>query len=308
MESSRGGGWGARTLHALPQPCRAQRPALSRPAAGSAAPPRPPFMADSMANAGPKHGRSGKQGRGRGRGRARRSRSPTAAEREPQEIRAAAFPRVQLPAGPRTKEELTNWEKQNFEALLASKPSLLRRLEPLLKRGLQLYSDYSGIDGQREGLYRQIDYILQMRPEWALNVDHCLQHCRTCDYGKLQTSVACRREAQKRGDDTKECHFINILDRLPTSAREYVEASLPEPKTTKAERSYAHRALFEWFKQNQDWIFQDAAARVPCAVHDGHCPLHPAANFGWKKEALTDRPIYINTAGMCCQGYSAALS
>ena len=78
------------------------------------------------------------------------------------EILAAAFQRDLLPAGPRTKEELAKWGKQHFEALLVSKPHLLRQLEPLLARGLQLYSDYSGNDGQREDLYRHIDYILLM--------------------------------------------------------------------------------------------------------------------------------------------------
>lgn len=184
---------------------------------------------------------------------------------------------------------------------------MLNNIRALLEHGVQMYSDYSGIDGQREGFERQLKHLLQARPEWQMNFYDQVQHVRTCDIGDLQTSVNVSRHKKlntsKRGP--QECHFKDIRDRLPEAAYKYLMAALPNYKTdTKEARQEAIHEIKEWLKLNQGWVFGDMQQTSYCHVHRCECPVHPAFNPAWKEVAATSDPLFICTAGICCQGYS----
>ena len=185
------------------------------------------------------------------------------------EILAAAFQRDLLPAGPRTKEELAKWGKQHFEALLVSKPHLLRQLEPLLARGLQLYSDYSGNDGQREDLYRHIDYILLMRPEWGLDVNLRLQHNR-------------RATRARRARTTAEVSQTDCWQ-YPVTCRKNLCPKLHGWEST-ATRAMAPRGKIEVLLRSRSF-------RIAVILSF----IMPVAEAGWQNSADAEVTVYLST-------------
>eukprot|EP00971_Amphidinium_carterae_P082277 1626980-Amphidinium_carterae.2 len=171
-----------------------------------------------------------------------------------------------LQPGMRTVEELQHWPIDVIKALtMEGDDPLLLRLQRHVAHGLTLSSDYSGLDMPREALEMGIKALVHLHPNTKHARDEAvLQVLRTCDKGVLQTEVQVCMAKVLQED---RCHFIDILDRLPAHAREYIKASQPPSGASLHVRSEANQCLAEWLMTNRANLF-DVQASSWCAIHE----------------------------------------
>ena len=175
-----------------------------------------------------------------------------------------ALPLQSAPAGPVTIEDFRRWPQSVARVLCPEEdPERRLRLQRHLLSGVDLGSDYSGLDCPRESLILGLQAVKeQLQCE---SIDEVVRIVRTCDKGntqkKLQVSMANDVDEGKRW-----CHFDNIIDRLPVAGQAFVEAATPPASATKSERGEASQSLASWLLENRSWLFTKEAT-APCLVH-----------------------------------------
>eukprot|EP00959_Pyramimonas_sp_CCMP1952_P038340 802152-Pyramimonas_sp.AAC.1 len=88
--------------------------------------------------------------------------------------------------------------------------------------GLSFATDYSGVDAPREALTQMIAAMQQKMQSNSPNGEFYpkVEGARSCDWGSLQSEVLATAARREGGNS---CHFTNILDRMPSWAKEVVE-------------------------------------------------------------------------------------
>ena len=204
-----------------------------------------------------------------------------------------------LPAGPRTLQEAFAWPTQKLE-LVCQDPERQHRLRALLAHGVFSCSDYSGLGGEREILTQlstALDILKWPTPERFPR----FTFTRACDISPLcQQSLLHLASVQ---DDSRSCVNMDILDRLPTTAREYLDCSMPEETASKEEKAEKYAAMAGWLMENRAWLFHEHS-ESPCLVHDKACLVHH--DHGVAALPAMETPLRMSSAGNCCQGWSSA--
>lgn len=217
---------------------------------------------------------------------------------------------MEHPPGPESVQELYKWP-DHVAAAMTEDESL--RLRELLERKIVVCSDYSGQDCYREAL-EVLVVALERRFSWPLPQD-CLRFGRACDNERLPQKVLMAMSS--KFDDSKSCVFSDLLDRLTPVALDFVKAAIPNEKLSKEDRAQAYSDMLEWLSSNRSWAY---AGTSHCLVHKRPCPVHPdgvalglatAEDEPAAKRMKSDtcnscsRPLYVNTSGMTCKGWSA---
>ena len=194
-----------------------------------------------------------------------------------------------LSLGPQDVSDLRAWP-ESLLATLCSDESRALRLRAHACAGIDMWTDYSGVDGPREGLMRVFDALQKQGHEASL------RSLRTCDKGKLQTNVLVEHSREHQASAC--CHFKDIIERLPDSAQELLKASLPGKESSRADRESAFRDIYSWLERNRKWLYPKTACS-PCSVHNKLCPALPEQVRGCQR-------IRVNCAGVTCHSWSTA--
>ena len=180
--------------------------------------------------------------------------------------------------GPASVQELWNWPTHVVQALLDpmldDSAEMKCRLQMNILGGMQLYTDYSGIECPAEAMRLGIE-ACRREYGWSLP-DECFRLTRTSDKEKLQTKVL----VALSGATDAPCHFGDILERLPQAAQEWIAAATPDDKATKTEKIDAYKCIHDWIRNNLNVLFSPDMT-CPCHVHkvDGQkakCRVYPS--------------------------------
>lgn len=208
-------------------------------------------------------------------------------------IRACCFP-----PGPKSVEDLAAWPLSIAESLTKFCPNdkeVELRLKSHACNGLNVYTDYSGIDCPRE-CFRLGFAALGKLHGWTFR--NPVSHSRSSD-----SDAFCRQVLLYMAADDSGCVFGNILDRLPIWASEWISAAMPPPDASLDDKRYAHGCISEWITQHADKLFADDA-KSWCYAHERMCPSHPVL----ARELLQSffpRPLMICCAGVSCLPWTA---
>ena len=189
------------------------------------------------------------------------------------------------------------------------------RLKHRLMCGIQLNTDYSGLDCPREALEMgmcALAHHLQVQPHskpvWV---------GRTCDKGQVQTKL--QVEHAMKVDDGTRCHFEDILHRLPDHAQAWIAAATPKKADSKEKRLEAFQSISQWVMSNRKLLFDLNAEcfcsvhrRPACALHSScrlkHCRQRCRTEFcpqqeddGCEVNAVADRLFQIAQSPVHCQ-------
>ena len=146
-----------------------------------------------------------------------------------------------LPAGPQNIEHLSDWPLWIAQSLVHFSPDdkeVELRLQSHALNGLNVYTDYSGIDCPRESLRLGFAGLSKLLG-WKSDKSVC--HSRSSD-----KDPACRKVLLHLSSNDSGCVFGDIMDRLPAWGRDWIDAASPPPDATLAEKSVAHAAISEW--------------------------------------------------------------
>lgn len=242
-----------------------------------------------------------------------------------------------LPPGPSSLECLFSWPRTTVQALDSDEGV---RLRLLMKSGIVVYSDYSGMDSYREALQLSMSAAVE-RFGWpgfagadGSMLSEAIQFVRASDNGRLQQKVLCKMSEEF--DASQSCVLGDLRERLTSEALAWVNAASPEnfegkelkdakllrgkaytnAKTTAIAEGYA--MIGKWISDNRTSIFKTC---VPCVSHGKECPVHPAfvqgdggasANDTGASEpslkrarsAGFERPMYVSTSGMTCVAFA----
>ena len=95
--------------------------------------------------------------------------------------------RTVLPPGPASKLDLSDWPSRNTEAF-KQRPARIECLLKLFLRGLQVMTDFSGVDGPKEAMEQQILSMITSFG-WDMTVEEVCQFTRACDIGADQRHI-----------------------------------------------------------------------------------------------------------------------
>ena len=252
-------------------------------------------------------------------------RRPGWASAEGQSIRAES-----LESGPSSLRGLFQWPSHVIGTL---SPTEASQLDAVIQDTLCIYSDYSGMDTYRHALVQiQMAYDRVRPGTWPAT---SMRFARVCDKEEVPQQILMAAAHELGGGNS--CVFGDICHRLgPEAARLYTAAE-PSDDADPMMKVAGYQAMLEWFIDNRAWAYADS---VPCLVHRKLCPVHPAnaqlshtasgtrktmsssthggcAGNVHKRRRLFDevedvieeeastKPIYINTSGMTCVGWSS---
>ena len=237
--------------------------------------------------------------------------------------------------GPASLAELACWPATVLKSLLCagdgSDGERIARLQALLRPGVCMYSDYSGLAGEYE-------LMCQMRA--ALTVfaaehdtpqlkDVGIDHSRFCDHGKVQQKVL---SSISEMHDKQICVLSDINDRLPAQAQQILDGMLPPDEKISAEAAAAaYASMFEWLRTNRSLVFPSQPT-CHCIVHERMCPVFPQGSDAgqgparspplkrvrrklFQSQSESSEPccmppsqqkLRVNVAGTTCIGWSQA--
>ncbi|CAE7808729.1 unnamed protein product [Symbiodinium sp. CCMP2592] len=167
--------------------------------------------------------------------------------------------------GPQSSDELLGWA-QSYAGKLASL-SCGSQLKENLCRGLLLSTDFSGLDAPRECLRCMLPALSEAFqtsfPEVVV--------ARSCDVGKPQRD--CLMLQSEMFHDGASCVFTDILGRLGSSEREWLEAAGPLKNMDVNEARAANQNVEQFLSSNRGRIFS-ASQKSYCCQHNQNCPVH----------------------------------
>ncbi|CAE7871568.1 unnamed protein product [Symbiodinium necroappetens] len=203
--------------------------------------------------------------------------------------------------GVRNAEDLAHWPLDVVRSVCRPEDDeLTLRLMHRLRCGIQLSSDYSGLDAPRECLEMGVQALQhELQIEGGL-LDAVLV-TRTCDKAALPTRV--QVEMSRFWEQGRRCHFQDILDRLPEQGREYINAAKPEKSARKQARMDAYAAITDWVMKNRSWLFS-VDAESYCAVHERQCKVHKTLAVPDGRQSSGNQSLRINVAGVTCHAWS----
>ena len=203
-----------------------------------------------------------------------------------------------LPPGPQSVSDLSNWPLWIANVLTQSSPQdkeVELRLQSHALNGLNMYTDYSGIDCPRESLRLGFAGLSKLH---GWKSDKSVSHSRSSDKDPLRRQVLLDLAASDNG-----CVFGNIMDRLPDWGREWITAALPPEHATLAEKSVAHSNISEWIGKHAEVLFPDDASSW-CFAHERMCSVHPILNRPLL-QSFFPRPLMLCCAGVSCLPWTA---
>ena len=176
------------------------------------------------------------------------------------------------------------------------------RLQMLYLGKVWFITDYSGWDCPRWAMYSM---GLALISDWGWSEDmvrKAIRFERACDFGDVQYELLCKVATDL--DDGKSCCFHNMMDRLPTRARNFIDSALPDGEDTLQAKIIAHDFIYDWLESNRQWVFP-ISATSPCGVHGKRCSVHPFHDLPPDIAASSDRPTIFTVAGVTCHAWSA---
>lgn len=184
------------------------------------------------------------------------------------------------PRGPETLSQLYEWPQEIMKSLfLCGDSSDLERLHrtlELLRGKNYVYSDYSGLSGEREILWQLVSALNNHCRQRAIDCNVSVIHSRMCDVGDLQQQILrfiSEQEKDKGGNSNNEvCVMSDILDRLSSTAKDFVKAASPSEEMDVPAKAEAYRMILEWLISNRGWAFSRSSR---CIVHQRLCSLVP---------------------------------
>ena len=201
----------------------------------------------------------------------------------------------QHPHGPVRIQEFMSWPTDVIASIAAWDSDALGNLVGVLRRGLAVNSDYSGMDCPREVLTQCFEAVARFK--CIDKNEFRLTFSRASDKGQLQKNILTRIATANDGS----CVMGDILERLPKSARKYIAAAAPAKNDPREKKIKANQHILEWLQQNRGYCFL-ADARSPCCVHGAQCMV-----FQDRTSPTEGRrhPIRMSVAGVTCVGWSA---
>eukprot|EP00971_Amphidinium_carterae_P352843 6492749-Amphidinium_carterae.7 len=200
----------------------------------------------------------------------------------------------EIEGAPETIEELFDWPKRLL-SVIQKDESMWLRLKAIFLQGITLTSDYSGIDCPRESLSRVIDAFRSLDDRVREDV---LVTRRTCDIGQLQSTVLIG--FNKRHMACRSCHFQDIADRLPASARKFIEEAMPDSRNSTLAKRVAFQRIGDYLANSSSELFSKDSESW-CLTHERMCPVVPVP----PKDEHPVR-LQVNVAGVTCHSWSTA--
>lgn len=179
-----------------------------------------------------------------------------------------------FPPGPTTAEELGNWPARLAASLTMPEghadAELTLRLHTNLARTLMFSTEYSGFDCPREALRLGVEGLRCLH-SWTFE-PHPLRAMHACDVAPTPQNIL--MEISEKFDGSSSCVFMDLLDRLPSAARDWIDAASPPVNASRAEKTEAHDLISKWVIENRAWLFT-CDTRSRCLVHHADCLVYP---------------------------------
>ena len=215
----------------------------------------------------------------------------------------------ELSRGPDSVEALARWPSANVDGVCSSgspgaDAEMQLRFALVAGMGIELYTDYSGMDCAREAVETQ---VRAFQDKTHANLPPRLAYSRCCEVSPNQLDYLTRVSLET--EDSKACVLQDIFWRLPTVAQTYIKAALPPGTATKAEKACAYTDISDWLDKNRGWIFaKDMMA--PCKVHKRHCPVHRFGFWSAMQESVSKPELHeasmMNKYKLSFKDYEAA--
>lgn len=203
-----------------------------------------------------------------------------------------------LPAGPTSLQDLARWPLDMIQSLSSQgnddDAEVLLRLETVVKQGILLATDYSGMDCPREAMEKGMQSC-NMLFGWP--VDRALVCARSCDCDRVASQLLV--EMSEKFDCSDSCVFSDILDRLPEVARSRMLAGVAADDAPRLDKTAAFADLAQWLDDNRAWCF-DPTLTCSCLVHKKNCNVVPSQAL----DQATDHTAF----GMASDGDGAGSS
>jgi hypothetical protein len=174
------------------------------------------------------------------------------------------------------------------------------RMKMLYQGEIIMTTDYSGWDCPRWCLHA-IALALVEEWGWPADIVNKIKFVRACDYGEIQQQVLC--EVAMKIDKSESCVLVNMMDRLPQTAKDIIMSACPGDDATLTQKADAHEFIYQWLESNRQWVFP-IGATSPCEVHGTRCSVHPYNDLPPDVAASPDRPSIFTTAGVTCHAWS----
>eukprot|EP00435_Cladocopium_sp_Y103_P031773 s3755_g8.t1 len=203
-----------------------------------------------------------------------------------------------LPPGPQTVADLANWPLHVAQSLTQTFPhdkEIELRLQAHALTGLNVYTDYSGIDCPRECFRLGFAGLCKLHG-WTFS--NPVTHSRSSDMDS-----ACRDVLLEYAKLDGGCVFGNILERLPSWAQDWINSALPPSKAGIEQKLSMNKAIADWLSANASELFSDTATSW-CFVHGRNCPAHPILARDLLK-SYHSRPLMVGIAGVSCLPWTA---
>ena len=168
------------------------------------------------------------------------------------------------PVGMQTATDLFRWPLSVVEGLTGEgNEAQTLRLTRHLLQGVDLTSDYSGIDCPREAMEYGIKAFKHLTGATMEDTHLPMRVLRTCDCGQLQTRVQMELAESAK---PQWCHFSDLRERLPSNAQEWLRAAEPKREDDRATRSQGYQKIADWVMSNRSWLFSREATSF-CSIH-----------------------------------------
>ena len=198
-----------------------------------------------------------------------------------------------LPAGPQNVGDLANWPLDVAKGLTQFSPQdkeIEMRLKAHALNGLNVYTDYSGIDCPRECLRLGFAGLSKLH---GWKTSNPVTHSRSSDMDS-----ACRDVLLEYAKHDSGCVFGNLLERLPAWAQDWIQSATPPSKLDIEQKRNMNKSIADWVSKNAFELFSDSATSW-CFAHGCNCPAHPMLSRDLLK-SYHPRPLMVAIAGVSC--------
>lgn len=214
----------------------------------------------------------------------------------------------ELRPGPASAADLGRWPVEIAESLTATglpnDTEGMSRIEAWLRRGIVVYTDYSGVDCPKEAMELGLAGLQHVHG-WDFSSERHppLRFARACDCDPLPQQILLSLAGADSPGGATSCVFSDIADRLPPVGHAWVEAATPPEDACLVDKVAAHADIATWLRANSGWLF-DSSCTSHCLAHGRRCPAHPL--FGsdggivGASEGPSKRPLMLNVAGVSC--------
>lgn len=221
-----------------------------------------------------------------------------------------------MPPGPSTAFQFADWPSRLVQKVFCcsdGNEARIGRLHAMLKNGVDVVSDYSGLSGEHEVLF-QLEEALNRFDSVKFGTLSIIHH-RTCDCAKLPQKVLSEISAMNSADQTRAmCVLEDINDRIPEFAAKVLNAAMPAANEETEKAAQAFGMMDTYLRQNEHHIF-GGKSKSFCQVHQQQCFAFPqfhdlTTDCDTDERNVIRQPqssrLQIGFAGTTCKGWSAA--